>query len=36
MHLQEVELNESIESSGKYVSFTIMAMKIEHGTPELE
>ena len=35
MHLQEIKLDESSEGTGKYVSFTVMAMKVEQGTPEL-
>jgi PAS domain S-box-containing protein len=35
IQLQESELVESSEGSGKYVSLTVMAMQIEQGTPEL-
>src|SRR5215212_3488373 len=35
MSLQEVQLDESTEVSGKYVSLTIISMQIEQGTPEL-
>ena len=33
--LDEVELNQAIEGSGKYVSLTIMIMQAEQGAPEL-
>ena len=35
MNLQELELDESSEGSGRYVSFTMMAMQIDQGAPEL-
>jgi len=35
MNLQELELDASSDGSGRYVSFTIMAMQIEQGAPEL-
>ena len=35
MNLQEVELDQSSEGSGQYVSFTIMLMQVEQGAPEL-
>src|ERR1041385_8667940 len=35
MNLQEVELDQSSEGSGRYVSFTIMLMQVEQGAPEL-
>lgn len=35
MHLQELQLDEASEISGKFVSFTVMAMKVEQGAPEL-
>ena len=33
--LDEVELDQSVEGSGRYVSFTIMIMQVEQGTPQL-
>jgi len=33
--LSEVELDQSLEGSGRYVSFTIMMMQVEQGAPEL-
>jgi PAS domain-containing protein len=33
-NLQELELDQSTEGSGRYVSLTIIAMQIEQGTPE--
>jgi two-component system CheB/CheR fusion protein len=35
MQLQELALDASTEGSGKYVTFTIIAMQIEQGAPEL-
>jgi len=35
MTLQEVELDQSSEGSGRYVTFTIMIMQVEQGAPEL-
>src|SRR5688572_24834476 len=35
MNLHEMELVQSAEGSGRYISFTIMGMQIEQGTPEL-
>lgn len=35
MNLQELELDQTSEGSGRYVSFTIMAMQVEQGAPEL-
>lgn len=35
LHLQEITLEESSERSGKYLSFTIVAMQVEQGAPEL-
>ena len=35
MYLQELELDQSSDGSGRYVSFTIMEMQVEQGTPEL-
>lgn len=35
MYLQELELDQTSEGSGRYVSFTIMEMHVEQGTPEL-
>jgi len=34
-NLPEVELDQSSEGSGRYVSFTIMQMQVEQGAPEL-
>jgi len=33
--LQELELDQSSEGSGRYVSFTIMVMQVEQGAPEV-
>ncbi|HEX6648016.1 MAG TPA: CheR family methyltransferase [Pyrinomonadaceae bacterium] len=33
--LQEVELDQSSDGSGRYVTFTIMVMQVEQGTPEI-
>jgi two-component system CheB/CheR fusion protein len=33
--LPELELSPASEGSGRYVSFTIMSMRVEHGAPEL-
>ena len=35
MNLQEIELDESSEGSGRYVTFTVMEMQFEPGAPEL-
>lgn len=35
MNLPEMELDQTSEGSGRYVSFTIMAMPVEQGAPEL-
>jgi len=35
MNLQDLELDQSSEGSGRYVSFTIVAMQVEQGDPEL-
>jgi two-component system, chemotaxis family, CheB/CheR fusion protein len=35
LNLLEVELDQLSEGSGRYVSFTIMLMQVEQGTPEL-
>ena len=35
MNLQELELDQTSEGSGRYVSFTIMGMQVEQGAPEL-
>ena len=35
MNLQEIELDESSEGSGRYVTFTVMEMQLEPGAPEL-
>jgi two-component system CheB/CheR fusion protein len=35
MNLQEIELDQLSEGSGRYVSFTIMLMQVEQGAPEL-
>ena len=35
MNLPELELDQATEASGRYVSFTIMAMQVEQGAPEL-
>lgn len=35
MSLYEMELDQSLEGSGKYISFTIMGMQIDQGAPEL-
>ena len=35
MTLQEVELDQTSEGSGRYVTFTVMLMQVEHGTAEL-
>jgi len=35
MNLQEIELDESSEGSVRYVTFTVMAMQLEPGPPEL-
>jgi two-component system, chemotaxis family, CheB/CheR fusion protein len=35
MNLQEVELDQLSEGSGRYVNFTIMLMQVEQGAPEL-
>jgi two-component system CheB/CheR fusion protein len=35
MTLQEVELDQTSEGSGRYVSFTIMIMQVEQGAPDL-
>jgi two-component system CheB/CheR fusion protein len=35
MRLNELELDQSLEGSGSYVSFTIMLMQVDHGVPEL-
>jgi two-component system CheB/CheR fusion protein len=35
MTLQELELDQSSEGSGRYVTFTIMIMQVEQGAPEL-
>ena len=35
MQLEDLELDETFEGSGKYVSLTIVAMQIEQGAPEL-
>jgi two-component system, chemotaxis family, CheB/CheR fusion protein len=35
MNLQELELDQTSEGSGRYVSFTIMAMQVEQGAPGL-
>ena len=35
MNLTEIELDESSEGSGRYVTFTVMAMQLEPGAPEL-
>ena len=35
MTLQEVELDQTSEGSGRYVSFTIMVMQVEQGAPDL-
>lgn len=35
MNLQEIELDESSEGSGRYVTFTVMAMQFDPGAPEL-
>jgi two-component system CheB/CheR fusion protein len=35
MNLHEIELDQSSDGSGRYVSFTIMAMHVEQGAPEL-
>jgi len=35
MNLQEIELDEISEGSGRYVTFTVMAMQLEPGAPEL-
>lgn len=34
-NLPEVELDQSLQGSGRYVSFTIMMMQVEQGAPEL-
>jgi len=35
MNLGELELDQTSEGSGRYVSFTIMVMQVEQGAPEL-
>ena len=35
MTLQELELDQTSEGSGRYVSFTIMIMQVEQGAPDL-
>jgi septal ring factor EnvC (AmiA/AmiB activator) len=35
MTLPELELDQSSEGSGRYVTFTIMIMQVEQGAPEL-
>ena len=35
MRLNELELDQSLEGSGSYVSFSIMLMQVDHGVPEL-
>ena len=35
MNLPELELDQTSEGSGRYVSFTIMAMQVDQGAPEL-
>jgi two-component system CheB/CheR fusion protein len=35
MNLQEIELDQTSEGSGRYVNFTITLMQIEQGAPEL-
>ena len=35
MSLQELELDQTSEGSGRYVSFTIMNMQVEQGSPDL-
>ncbi|HEX7330170.1 MAG TPA: chemotaxis protein CheB [Pyrinomonadaceae bacterium] len=35
MNLNEMELEQTSEGSGRYVSFTVMAMQTEHGAPAL-
>jgi phage-related tail protein len=35
MTLQEMELDQTAEASGKYMNFTIMAMQVEQSAPEL-
>ena len=35
MSLQELELDQTSEGSGRYVSFTIMIMQVEQGAPDL-
>lgn len=35
MNLQELELDQSSEGSGRYVSFTIMLIQVQQGAPEL-
>jgi len=35
MNLQELELDQTSEASGRYVSFTIMLMQVEQSAPEL-
>ncbi|HYV13642.1 MAG TPA: CheR family methyltransferase [Pyrinomonadaceae bacterium] len=35
MNLQEIELDQFSEGSGRYVSFTVMLMQVEQGAPEL-
>ena len=35
MNLQEIELDQTSEGSGRYASFTIMLMQVEQGAPEV-
>jgi two-component system, chemotaxis family, CheB/CheR fusion protein len=35
MNLPEIEMDQTLEGSGRYLSFTIMHMQVEQGAPEL-